>query len=196
MSSQPVNIRNNNQLAAPDTDGLSASHNRDAPVGTPDLRALRAAYVGTPPLPNIPPRMTAGTPSSRRPSSSFPAITAEGSPRRPTPGPSAIGGLSATRETPSSESVPASVDLEDLPDEEKARVLERHLVPKELRGKGTGTPVSGEARSKPSSLLDAGAVASSDSDHTLSRRSSDGAVRREDSEPFSIPYSAVGADVT
>ena len=184
--SQPLNIRSPNRLAPPDADGQTSAHN--TPVfGTPDLRALRAGYIGTPPLPNIPPRL-AGAPASRRGSSSVPNTGGDNSPRRtPAPGPSAIGGLSATRDFAANDVSPAQLDVDD---EEKVRVLARHLVPKELR-KGAGTPGTSDARSL--------AEGASDTEPTLSRRSSNGvgaAVSREESEPFPIPFSAHGGDVT
>lgn len=185
--SQPLNIRSPNRLAPPDADGQTGSHNTPT-FGTPDLRALRAGYIGTPPLPNIPPRLS-GAPESRRGSSSIPNTGGDNSPRRPTPGPgpSAIGGLSATRDFPGNDTSPGQLDIDD---EEKARVLARHLVPKELR-RGAGTPGTADTRS-----LVEGA---SDSEPTLSRRSSNGvgaAVSREESEPFPIPFNAHGGDVT
>ncbi|KDR78952.1 hypothetical protein GALMADRAFT_244633 [Galerina marginata CBS 339.88] len=197
--SQPLNIKSNNRLAPNDSEGQPGSF--PASYGTPDFRALRAQYAGTPPLPNIPPRGT-GTPTPRGASSSVSLIpTAEPSPLRPT---QAIGGLSATRQavgTPSGSSTPAPiVDLDDLPDEERVKVLERHLVPKELRTKASSPAVAvteGQPKSATGSVLDV--PTSSDSDATRSRRSSSGTAQhaqREDSEPFPIPYDAHGADVT
>ncbi|KAF8199664.1 amino acid transporter [Pholiota molesta] len=166
--SQPVPIRSPPRrgfaLPTADSDGLQVGSHGTTPIGTTDLRALRAQYAGTPPLPNIPLRNT-GTPSSRRDSWSIPAPT-DGSPRRP--GPSALGGLSATRQPNAATSDPSvpPIDLDDLPDEEKAKVLERHL-------------------SSAASLLEV--PSGSESGRTLSD---------EDSEPFPIPYDAHGADVT
>ncbi|KAF9485185.1 hypothetical protein BDN70DRAFT_910316 [Pholiota conissans] len=195
--SQPVPIRSppRRGFALPDNDG-PGSHSTPPILGTPDLRALRAQYAGTPPLPNIPPRNSV-TPTPRRDSWSVPATT-DGSPRRG-PGPSAMGGLSATRQpasTTAGDSSVTPIDLDDLPDEEKAKVLARHLVPKELRAKASSiTPKGGDANSSSGSLLEV--PSGSESGHTLSRRSSSGqVVRREDSEPFPIPYDAHGADVT
>ncbi|KAF9466587.1 transmembrane amino acid transporter protein-domain-containing protein [Collybia nuda] len=82
------------------------------------------------------------------------------------------------------------VDLVEMPDEEKVKVLRRHLVSKEERNNGHG-----EARSIADSDLEAPHVP----DVGSSRRSSSGAnagPMREDSEPFPIPYHAPGADVT
>jgi proton-coupled amino acid transporter len=71
-----------------------------------------------------------------------------------------------------------------LPDEEKAKVLRRHLVSKVER-----MPPP-EARSS----------AASDADVSDQRTSRTSSIRkrppREDSEPFPIPYHAPGADIT
>lgn len=105
-----------------------------------------------------------------------------------------MGGLSATRQPNAATSDPSvtPIDLDDLPDEEKAKVLERHLVPKGQRGKMT--PQGADSKSSSASLLEV--PSGSESGRTLSRRSSQGIVRREDSEPFPILYDAHGADVT
>ncbi|CAA7266882.1 unnamed protein product [Cyclocybe aegerita] len=222
--SQPLNIRGrraaqgNNEGPTNDPDTVSTSFQGTPNFGTPDLRAaLRAQYTGTPPPPNIPLR---GTPSNRpAATASAPSLVpGEASPRRSPP---AVSGLSATR-APASDSavvvgpvpaptippvpplpgvtppVPAAIDLDDLPVEEKARVLGRHLVPKEQRIKSTAPSVK-EGQS--------GSGSGSDAGDSRSRRSSSGGgagtstpqqqqKAREDSEPFPIPYDAHGADVT
>lgn len=74
----------------------------------------------------------------------------------------------------------SAVDLEDLPDEEKAKVLRRHLVSKDNRAGSNGS--EGSASTGPS------------------RKSSNAQLRapmrREDTEVFPVPYHAPGADVT
>ncbi|KAF8802505.1 hypothetical protein BYT27DRAFT_7226400 [Phlegmacium glaucopus] len=84
---------------------------------------------------------------------------------------------------------PPIADLDDLPAEEKAKVLERHLVPKEQRMKAATDGKFLEAD---------GVFGTPDSPHTISRRSSNGVSNRqqEDPESFPIPYDTLGADVT
>ncbi|KAF8071748.1 transmembrane amino acid transporter protein-domain-containing protein [Lyophyllum atratum] len=83
------------------------------------------------------------------------------------------------------------VDLDGLPDEEKAKVLRRHLVSRQEREGGPSTE----------------SVDGNGSDHHLtvdgteqgpsSRRPSTSLhPERDDSEPFPIPYNAPGGDVT
>ncbi|KAL0954912.1 hypothetical protein HGRIS_003844 [Hohenbuehelia grisea] len=194
-------------------------------VGTPDFRALRAQYVGTPPPPNIPPRGGSATPAqqlsagqngdggaSREGARSYADVAASAA---PLPGPAAVsngspsvkpaaGGLSAARlatqtptPTPGSPALGATLSLDDLPDEEKARVLRRHLVHKDER-ENAPTPNPGEA-SRPKSLLlgtDTPDVSSRRSSHGAQSNSSRGQLVREDTEPFPVPYHAPGADVT
>ena len=93
--------------------------------------------------------------------------------RRPTPG------------TPGSGQFDNPFD--ELTDEEKARILRRHLVSREERQiVGPDQPVAGTS-SRPGS--DSGEV---------SKRSSSSQLRlqREDTEPFPVPYDAPGADIT
>ena len=163
MSTQPVPIKNS-ALAVGDTDSVSGSFTPS--VGTPSLHARRLQYVGTPPVRNVPPRVS--TPTVDGPSSYRAQIVTNGTkPSNPTSG-------TAT---------PAVVDLDVLSDEEKARVLARHLVLNEERQAPLSThadldvPQAGVS-SKPASL-------GQDSSH-----------EREESEPFPIPYHAPGADIT
>ena len=153
--------------------------------GTPDLRALRAQYAGTPPPPNIPLRAS-HTPVSNRIGSPAvsPAPHSDSPPHRPAP--QAVSGLATGSDTP------PVFDLDDLPDEEKAKILSKHLVPKDLRSKALF-----EAKSATGS--DLGTFNGSKPGSSRSRRSSAGGTKtpmREDSEPFPIPYDAPGADVT
>ena len=89
------------------------------------------------------------------------------------------------------------MDLEGLTDEDKARVLRRHLVSKEER---LGTPRPEKPRSIAGSELDQGLLDAPELAGPSSRRSSNGAhtpfLNREDSDPFPIPYNAPGGDVT
>lgn len=188
--SKPVNIRSPRLGPTDSAEQIPASYS--TPLGTPDLRALRAQYVGTPPPPNIPLRTT-GTPGSVTSGSpglvpptvvsrriSLSALTATPIRRPGTPG------------TPGSTSndLPIPV-LDDLPDEEKAKVLRRHLVSKDERlSKVDNAATSSDldavrsSGSRPSS--------SSGNSHTPARSN----LQREDTETFPIPYHAPGADVT
>ncbi|EGO25072.1 amino acid transporter [Serpula lacrymans var. lacrymans S7.9] len=180
--SRPVNITSP-RLQTHDT--ISGS---PTPVGTPDLRALRAQYSGTPPLPNIPARYTPNGPNREgSPSVSVVPVSVSAS-HRPS-----FGGASARRPgavgTPGSGSDANPLDLDDLPDEEKARFLRRHLV----------------YRTDRHNRSDANSVAGSDQDahaseQAPSQRSTtpvgQSGMRSVDVEAFPIPYDAPGADVT
>ena len=176
----PVNI-NSPRISRVGLDGTPGGS--PALTGTPDLRAIRAHYAGTPPLPNIPPRSSASVSGSVTPRASEPLIGRSSTPIPVSASP--IGGISARRpgvQGSSTGGTPASggdantfaVDLDDLPDEEKAKILRRHLVSRNVRsGSWSGGNVS--------------------------RRSSAGqmrGLRREDTEQFPVPYHALGADVT
>ncbi|KAJ6610723.1 transmembrane amino acid transporter protein-domain-containing protein [Mycena sp. CBHHK59/15] len=183
--SKPVNIAKR----APDP-GEGTPGSLSTPLGTPDLRVLRAQYVGTPPPPNIPPR-SIPTPSLRPQVSDASLVpSADGQP-------GSYGGIGAAlrpRTPHNGTDTPLNLDLDGLPDEEKARVLRRHLVSKEERQNQAG-----EAKSTHGSDLDI--PLGSQAGGSGSRRSSSGAhanvrVQREDTEPFPIPYHAPGADVT
>jgi solute carrier family 36 (proton-coupled amino acid transporter) len=184
--SQPLNIARSPARGLGDLESQSASVALS--IGTPDLRAIRAQFSGIPP--NIPARGSA-TPSLHPASSStsLRALQDRSSPRTP----QLISGLSATRESESetigtSSETPPIADLDGLPAEEKAKVLERHLVSKEQR-----TKAFTEGNSFKDSVLDR----VPDSPFTISRRSSNGLFQRQkDLEPFPIPYDAPGADVT
>ncbi|KAL6302481.1 transmembrane amino acid transporter protein-domain-containing protein [Sparassis latifolia] len=149
---------------------------------SPSLRVLRAQYAGTPPPPNIPPRRSTpvGTPNTFGSSPLQIALASEAS--------SSMGGISARRplsDTPTSANG-NGVDLsalDELTDEDKARILRRHLV-------------SWEERAQPSPP--ASIAAGSDTPGRLSKRSSVSQIRMrgDDTEPFPVPYHAAGADVT
>jgi proton-coupled amino acid transporter len=142
--------------------------------GTPDLRSLRAQYVGTPPLPNIPPRTGTSTP---RPSTSTEPIVFSGS--GPRYGPT-VGGISARRPaTPIGlglEDAPPpdpTVDIENFQDDERVKVLRKHLVSRGERQAG-------------SSGLPSRQASSSNLAHEL----------QHDSDAFPVPYHTPGADIT
>ncbi|KAH0833091.1 amino acid transporter [Lanmaoa asiatica] len=179
--SKPVNIHG----------PLAFNSATSTPSGTPDIQALRAQYYGTPPVPNIPARYTP-------PVGSYSNTTRDGSPsanlssnelfsklHRPS-----SGTISAKR--PASPGTSGSaidanvVDLDDLPAEDKARVLRRHLL---LRGERR--PSRTDLRSSDGSDQD-----TPDLDDPSAESSTPLRLPREVSETFPIPYHAPGADVT
>ncbi|EPQ54217.1 hypothetical protein GLOTRDRAFT_78150 [Gloeophyllum trabeum ATCC 11539] len=219
--SRPLDIgspRRESRLSVPEPSDSPSPHPANV-SGTPDLRTLRAQYTGTPPLPNIPPRSVAGTPRSggsglgqsvprngsspslQHKTSASPLAQrlsglrdfqsdASGSQSRDL---ASQGGLSATRpDGSSSNDSSEGLTLDALPDEEKAKVLRRHLVSK-------------DERERQSAAEDAGSTAGSyngaskrhdDSAGTSRRSSTVFRLTREDTEPFPIPYQAPGADIT
>ncbi|KAF8623681.1 hypothetical protein AX17_007379 [Amanita inopinata Kibby_2008] len=185
--SQPLNIRPARLIRNDLVDSVAASFSNSSAVGTPDHRARRIHYTGTPPPPNIPPRVAAGIP----PRSGSPAISL--GPATDTPqyaGPSTVGGISARR--PSSIQTPPMIDLDDLPDEEKVKVLRRHLALNEER-----SIRNGEVKSSAVSEFE---VPNESGSRTVRSRHSSAATQAQppvaDAECFPIPYHAPGADVT
>ncbi|KAH8100834.1 transmembrane amino acid transporter protein-domain-containing protein [Cristinia sonorae] len=166
---KPVNI--SSSRPAPSA-SASGSPNLTAPISaSPSPRVLRAQFAGTPPVPNIPSRATpVGTP--RGVGLSLP-------PEAPTARRVSVGGISLRRPD-----TPGSGDnlLDDLTDEDKARILRRHLVAAQERNQDERPSTSG----------------SPNASGQVSKRSSSSHLRtqREDSEPFPVPYHAPGADVT
>jgi proton-coupled amino acid transporter len=161
------------------------------PTGTPDLRAWRAQYTGTPPVPNIPARFAPGSVSSGSPGANLlPQAELTGranylspagriSPARPS--------SSGTPGTPASGVDPGAVDLDNLPDEDKAKVIRRHLLmPEERQNRGDVNSISGSYRDARVFNEDVPSAGSS----TPAR------PPREETETFPIPYEAPGADIT
>ncbi|KAJ3994330.1 vacuolar amino acid transporter 4 [Lentinula boryana] len=154
------------------------SQSRSAtPAGTPDLRALKAQVIsGTPPVglsippPNIPPRTSSPAPSG-------PSV--EGTPASLSTARIQLAGPNRT-ESP----LDLPVDLDDLPDEEKAKILRRHLVSREERERERIETQEGTPSFTP------------EPPSQTRRSSGSGRIAREDSEPFPVPYAAPGADVT
>lgn len=173
--SKPLSIRNTRLRRIDSAEGIPGSF---TPTGTPDIRALRAQYAGTPPLPNIPPRTIPIVPSRAETTPSSQSNTTSSTPRAP------VGGISARRPgTPiNSNVVTGALDLDDLPDEEKAKVIRRHLVSKGDRQKG---PVAGSDDGHQGDELE-----------TTPPTSGGNRIQKEDTEAFPVPYNAPGADVT
>ncbi|EIN09975.1 hypothetical protein PUNSTDRAFT_86492 [Punctularia strigosozonata HHB-11173 SS5] len=168
--SQPVNI------GSPRARPAFAAPSGTPGAGTP--ASLRVPFYGTPPpVANIPPR--SGTPRNGGTPRASPALL----PSATSESPRSLGGLSASRPvvgTPGSGAGASDREtmLDELTEEEKARVLRKHLVSREEREQALGGP----------SRSDAG------SEGGRSRRSSHAV--REDSEAFPVPYHAPGADIT
>ena len=72
--------------------------------------------------------------------------------------------------------------FDDLTDQEKARILRKHLVPRDERE-------SNSRRGSMSAGSDAGRLSEQPSTSQLR-------VQREDTDPFPVPYHAPGADIT
>ncbi|KAF8627983.1 hypothetical protein AX15_004114 [Amanita polypyramis BW_CC] len=159
--SQPVNIR---QARPVTTDSVATSTANTPAFGTPDFRSRRILYSGTPPPPNIPPRTV-----SIPPRAGSPAFPPAETPQRA--GPSTLG-LTETQ-------IPSPFDLDDLPEEEKIRVLRRHLALNEER-----FGPDDETKSIFASEVDV----PNEPDPIGTPSSSAG--------PFPIPYHAPGVDVT
>lgn len=142
-----------------------------SPVGTP---ALRAAQFGTPPVvPNIPPR-GAATPTPRTGTPAFLPASPGSSPRQ--------GRLHRP------EALEAAAPDSDEPNEEdKIRVLRRHLVSKaeRLNDRDGDASCNQDLDVRPS-----GSAQGSSAAQSIRR------VPREDTEPFPIPYDTPGADIT
>jgi proton-coupled amino acid transporter len=190
--SQPVAIKSPRLLPNDRIEGVSSSF-ATTPIGTPaDFRALRAQYTGTPPvLPNIPPRVS--TPARSGPGSLIPASDAYSV----RPGPQVVGGISALASRNSNPSLagnrsetPPVMDLDTLPDEEKAKVLRRLLaLPQERQNNGAGAEsIAGSERED----LHESEQASTPRPSSFSAEPTPPA----DQESFPIPYHAPGADVT
>ncbi|KAG1726718.1 amino acid transporter [Suillus paluster] len=180
--SRPVNIGSPRQAHAFHSGSLT-------PTGTPDLRAWRAQYTGTPPVPNIPARFTPESFTSGSPGMNLlPQSEFLGRASRLT----SAGGISPARHsssgTPRSGVDSGALDLDNHPDEDKARVIRRHLLMREERQN------RGDANSIAGSELD-GRVFNDDAP-SVGSSTPPPATLREETEAFPIPYEAPGADIT
>jgi len=192
-----------------------ASQRRDVPVSAsprPDIERFRDQFSGTPP-PNIPFRPlvpAASSPYRNLPSSNVgiaggatprsqggsslgvsrpsPFTSRPGTPRIDSPNPYARPESPGFLAGPSSSVTPQNLD--DLPDEEKARILRRHLVSREQRT----APESEDAASTSRGI---GLLGKGVSELQSSRTSVAPSVHhQEDTEPFPLPYNAQGGDIT
>lgn len=151
--------------------------------GSPSIQALRAQY-GTPPIPNIPPRNIPTNSSSINVGSHRPSLAGTpiiGGIRTQTPG----GPGSGTRTPASGYENP----FEELTEEEKVRILRRHLVSREQREHQL------DRKSSFGSFTDRG-EGTSKSKWQSPNPGRDPVPAGEDSEPFPIPYHTPGADLT
>lgn len=207
-SSQPLGIP-----SSPRRDELL----REAQEADANAQGALAAYLnpgGVTPPPNIPRRMASFSSTNRQGLSSSPALGSIGvsgsvggrngfpssrsGASSPTPH-ADLGIPGSSHETPVRGRTPLPVDIEALPDEEKARVLRRHLVSREIRGESSTPRGSTTAELQPGGKpnlenavhfpSDESALAVDDSEATTPR-----AV--DDDGEFPIPYSSPGGDIT
>ncbi|CAG7849337.1 Vacuolar amino acid transporter 3 [Serendipita indica DSM 11827] len=157
-------------------------------ANTPDIRQLRQQF-GTPP---------AGTviPPFRTPGTSTPL--AVGSPLRPSSSvDNRIRPIPQVLAPNASADANAQLDIPDttaLTEEEKVRVLRKHLVSREQRlGHNKTGSTNSRPSSRPPSVHEQGS--NKDTSRRPSRPPSPG-PSREHSEPFPLPYNAPGGDIT
>lgn len=145
-----------------------------AQAGTPVQRSALTAQLGVSP---------AGDSASRRGSTNIPRPIF---PTRPS-------GSSTPQATPG-ESGFSGVD--DVSDQEKMKVLRRHLVSAEERGNGSGdvSPGDGGEDGLASGVSRAGKGRGSAADSGFQGGDGEGDI--QDDEAFPIPYDAPGMDVT
>ncbi|TFL03773.1 transmembrane amino acid transporter protein-domain-containing protein [Pterulicium gracile] len=188
--SQPVTIKSpRSDVGAYFDDALSPTGRLST---TPDLRVIRAQYAGGTPPPQIPLRPgttpTQGA-SSLNSGSIAPRVDLS---RRSSYGSGVGGGSPGMRygTPPTGTGEISNLALDGLTDEDKAKILRRHLV----------TPEDRRRVSIAASETDKPAVPGSSAQ---SRRSSGVPAQhvsfpaeRENSDSFPIPYEAQGADVT
>jgi proton-coupled amino acid transporter len=175
---KPVNIR----------PGTPRDNETSSISGSPNIRALRAQF-GTPPVPNIPPRnipvqspsINIGTHGTGSPRPSIAGTPIIGGIRMQAPG----GPGSGTRTPTSGYENP----FEELTEEEKTRILRRHLVSREQREHQL------DRKSSFGSLTDRGEGPSRSKRHSINT-GRDPILTGDDSEPFPIPYHTPGADLT
>ncbi|KAG1852713.1 amino acid transporter [Suillus subluteus] len=178
--SRPVNI------GSPRQDNVFHS-GTPTPIGTPDLRAWRAQYTGTPPVPNIPARFTPESFTSGSlgqnllPQSEFIGRAYRLPPTGISPRPSSTI-------TPGIALDSGALDLDTPLDDHKAKVIRRHLLMREERQN------RGDVNSTSGSELD-GRVSNDDTPSPGSYTPPP-ATFREETEAFPIPYEAPGADIT
>ncbi|KAI0661798.1 transmembrane amino acid transporter protein-domain-containing protein [Cubamyces menziesii] len=190
--SKPFDIPSPRQERPSNVEGTPT--NIGTPISaSPSPRFLRAQYTGTPPPPNIPPRnggTPIGTPRPTGSSSYLPLPAGEALSSSPRP---SVGGISARRPV---SGTPGSVQpdnpLDELTDEDKAKIVRKHLVSREERQNTRPETPDQPYRGSFSAGSDAGQAGD------ISKRSSASHLRleREDSEPFPVHYNVPGADVT
>ncbi|KAI0783949.1 transmembrane amino acid transporter protein-domain-containing protein [Irpex lacteus] len=173
--SKAVDIANNRVAG----EGVNESPSTTGISGSPSARLLRAQFSGTPPLPNIPTR-SSGTPIGTPRGLGIPANLPSGESSSRRPSVSVVG--SRRPDTPGSSD---NNVWDDIPDEEKAKILRKHLVSRDERQQGS-----------PRGSVSAGSDIEAGSPGLRRPSSSQLRPQREDTEPFPVPYHAPGADVT
>lgn len=166
LPSKPVNI------------GTPKGSTTGTPLtGTPDIRVLRAQLVGTPPV-NIPSRYVVDPIVG--PSGSGSSLNYTSTPLHPMAAEHATIHRQASGDISQSGVDSGIADLDSLPDEEKARILRRHLVLREER----------------QSRVDASSLSGSDLDDGPFSTLTPTRQRQENLDAFPITYEAPGADIT
>lgn len=179
-SSKPIDIRNT-RLVEEQWEASSGSPGRALIVGTPTGRNGGRGLPATPPIANIPPRVSGdGILTSTSLPRASPLLS-----RTPQTG----GSSTPTGASPSG----VRVNLEDVTEEEMARVLRRHLVPKRgADGDGDNSSL-GEGSRRPSTSV----PSSSRNGNEVDTQDAGSSVpQRQDSEIFPIPYDTHGGDIT
>lgn len=131
----------------------------------------------TPPVSNIPPR--SGTPGSYRPA----GITSDSFEGQP-------------RSFKSAAAVPADLDLDNVPEEEKTRVLRRHLVSREERQIQVDQRSPSDSDSEGEN--DAGSsIGKDDTSGRISESANTKPIKDlSESDVFPVPYEMPGGDIT
>lgn len=160
---------------------------QDEYVGTPDLRLLRQQF-GTPPVGTTIPRFR---PSSSTPHESPLPLSSATDIRAPAPISSSLDTPPPFLSDPPSE--PIRSPKIDLPEDEKMKVLRKHLVSREQR-LGEAGPSRSHLSSRKPSIHEPGS--SQSASRSSSKDPSQRHALRENSEPFPLPYNAPGGDIT
>lgn len=141
---------------------------------TPSSRPARQGTPSTPPIANIPLRNTDGSPATGGLPASF-------STRLRTP-------HSDGSTTPALGDSPSRALLDDVTEEEMARVLRRHLVPR--RAPEVGADIG------PEETYDGSRRGSGSGSQTSIPSAQETSGDQVEQEPFPIPYDAPGGDIT
>ena len=178
-SSRPLDIsprREPDEFAPSSVQGTSGSP--AFRVGTPTTRlgVQRAGTPSTPPIANIPPRF--GGDNSPAGGGGLPASFSARSLRPRTP--QTNGASTPTGVPPGGSPASGRLNLDDVTEEEMARVLRRHLVPR--RG------VDANVEETPAESSRRGSISAANTPRP--------ALQDHDEDSFPIPFDAPGGDIT